>query len=113
MTDIRPQLTRLQCIQRTVAEYYQLLLPAMISDSKERKYAHPRQLSMYLCRKLVHCTLENIGSVHMRTHHAVHFAEVAVSERIDTEPAFAVTVAYLRGLCSERLASLELPLFSK
>lgn len=48
-------------IQRTVAEYYNLRLSEMLSQRRSRVIARPRQVAMYLCKRLTSRSLPEIG----------------------------------------------------
>lgn len=49
-------------IQKTVAEYYRLKLPELLSKKRSRNIARPRQLAMSLTRELTTMSLPEIGS---------------------------------------------------
>jgi chromosomal replication initiator protein len=48
-------------IQRVVAEHFNLKQADMRSKRRTRAIAHPRQIAMYLCRKLTESSLPDIG----------------------------------------------------
>ena len=54
--DITPEL-----IVETVAEHYNITPTEIFSSKKSRNIAYPRQISMYLCRKLTDVSLNDIG----------------------------------------------------
>ena len=58
---IAPRLT-VRRIQEAVADYYELPLRQMTDVSKMRSVARPRQVAMYLSRKLTGKSLPDIGS---------------------------------------------------
>ncbi len=48
-------------IQKTVADYYQISLPNLLSTSRSRSVARPRQLAMALAKELTEHSLPEIG----------------------------------------------------
>lgn len=46
-----------------VAEHYNIKPEDIISKKRSREIAFPRQIVMYLCRKLTDCSLQNIGKI--------------------------------------------------
>jgi chromosomal replication initiator protein len=49
-------------IQKTVAEYYRLKLPELLSKKRSRNIARPRQIAMCLTRELTSMSLPEIGA---------------------------------------------------
>ena len=58
---VHSQAITLSNIQKTVAEYYQISLPNLLSDSRSRSLARPRQLAMALAKELTDHSLPEIG----------------------------------------------------
>ncbi|MBN8827551.1 MAG: chromosomal replication initiator protein DnaA [Sphingobacteriia bacterium] len=50
-----------ELIQQKVADYYKLTVTNILSSSRERKLARPRQLAMFLCKKHTLASLLDIG----------------------------------------------------
>lgn len=48
-------------IQKTVAEYYNVEIAAMLSQRRTMEITYPRQVAMYLCKKMMDVSLKNIG----------------------------------------------------
>ena len=48
-------------IQRTVAEYFNLRLAEMLSERRARNIVRPRQIAMYLCKRMTSRSLPEIG----------------------------------------------------
>ena len=51
-------------IQKTVAEYYQIKMVDILSKTRTRVVARPRQISMALAKKLTSHSLPEIGDAH-------------------------------------------------
>ncbi len=48
-------------IQKAVAEYYNVDISAMLSQRRTMEITYPRQVAMYLCKKMMDVSLKNIG----------------------------------------------------
>jgi chromosomal replication initiator protein len=51
----------IETIQRVVCEYYGVRLSDLLSQKRSRNIAFPRQVGMYLARKLAHASFPTIG----------------------------------------------------
>lgn len=58
-------------ILRAVCKHYTISKENLISDSRERDVAFPRQVAMFLCRKLTSSSLPDIGRAFNRKHPTV------------------------------------------
>jgi chromosomal replication initiator protein len=77
-------------IQRKVAEHYTLRLSDMHSSRRSRNVARPRQIAMYLCKKLTPRSLPEIGrKFGGRDHTTVMHAIRKIEEMSDADIAFA------------------------
>ena len=77
-------------IQRKVAEHFSLRLQDMHSSRRSRNVARPRQVAMYLCKKLTPRSLPEIGrKFGGRDHTTVMHAVRKVDELIKDDIAFA------------------------
>ncbi len=72
-------------IQRAVAEFFDIRLTDMSSKRRPRSVALPRQIAMYLSRKLTHASLQEIADAFGKTHATVLHGSKAIQNRIDTE----------------------------
>jgi len=73
-------------IQRAVAEHFDLRLTDMSSKRRPRSVAQPRQVAMYLCRKLTRSSLPEIADAFGKTHATVLHACRTIHDRLDVEP---------------------------
>jgi len=48
-------------IQKLTSEYFNISISDLLSNKKSRDFSYPRQVSMYLCRKLTDLSFTNIG----------------------------------------------------
>ncbi len=60
----------LEQIQKYVADYYQLKVTDLKSRNNAKSVAMPRQVAMYLCKKLTHASLPEIGKHFGGKHHS-------------------------------------------
>jgi chromosomal replication initiator protein len=58
---LQDKLITIENIQKTVADYYKIRVNDLISDSRLRPIARPRQIAMALAKELTHCSLPEIG----------------------------------------------------
>ena len=72
-------------IQRAVAEHFDLRLTDMSSKRRPRSVAAPRQVAMYMCRRLTSASLPEIGNAFGKTHATVLHACHVIHDRLDVE----------------------------
>jgi chromosomal replication initiator protein len=72
-------------IQRMVADYFDLRLTDMSSKRRPRSVAAPRQVAMFLCRKLTPSSLPEIANSFGKTHATVVHACKTIQDRIQVE----------------------------
>jgi hypothetical protein len=72
-------------IQRMVADYFDLRLTDMSSKRRPRSVAAPRQVAMFLCRKLTRSSLPEIANSFGKTHATVMHACKTVQNRSSEE----------------------------
>jgi chromosomal replication initiator protein len=60
----------IETIQRFVSGYYQLKIGDLKSRNNSKSVAMPRQVAMYLCKTLTHCSLPEIGRSFGGKHHS-------------------------------------------
>ena len=59
-----------ESIQKLVANYYDLKVRDLKSKNNSQQIALPRQIAMYLCKKLTHCSYPIIGRRFGGKHHS-------------------------------------------
>lgn len=72
-------------IQRVVAEHFGLTMNDMSSKSRPRSVAEPRQIAMYLCRKLTRSSLPDIAKAFDKTHATVVHACKTIQDRMQVQ----------------------------
>ena len=60
----------IESIQRFVADYYQMRVGDLKSRNNSKSVAKPRQIAMFLCKKLTHASLPEIGRSFGGKHHS-------------------------------------------
>ncbi|MBN1556643.1 MAG: chromosomal replication initiator protein DnaA [Lentisphaerae bacterium] len=73
-------------IQRAVAEHFDVRIADMSSKRRPRAVAVPRQVAMFLCRRLTRGSLPEIAHAFDKTHATVLHAYNAINSRLDVEP---------------------------
>lgn len=101
--DENTQLISVDLIQKTVADHYGLLLADMTSRRRPARIAFPRQIAMYLSRKLTRLSLVEIGeSFGKRDHGTVIHACRKVKTEMDDDPEVAGAVEKLTAALERR-----------
>lgn len=90
-------------IQRTVAEHYDVRLSDMTSKRRPREVAAPRQLAMYLCRKMTRSSLPDIANAFRKTHATILHACKTVENRMDVDPELRDEVRNISTKLGKRL----------
>ena len=82
-------------ISRAVCEQFAIRMSELRSRRRTQNVAVPRQLAMYLCRRLTRASYPQIGELFGRDHSTVMHAADATERRRQTDAAFHLTVAAL------------------
>jgi chromosomal replication initiator protein len=69
-------------IQKAVAEHFDIRLADMSSKRRPRAVAMPRQVAMYLCRRLTRASLPDIAVAFSKTHATVLHAYKSIDDRM-------------------------------
>lgn len=85
-----------ELIQQIVAEHYNIRVEDIQGSKKPKNIAFPRQVSMYLCRKLLDISLPKIGeSFGGRDHTTVIYAISKIEKQLETDTALQKTIVQL------------------
>ena len=86
-------------IIEVVCRYFEIDREALLSKSREKRVAYPRQLAMYLMRELAHRSLVEIGTtLGGRDHSTVHHGWRKMERSLQVDPETKRDVATLREL---------------
>jgi chromosomal replication initiator protein len=89
-------------IQRKAAEFYKLDLRDFVSKQRSRRVARPRQIAMYLSRKLTERSLPEIGRrFGGRDHTTVLHACKTVEALCEVDPVFRQEVEFLKDVLNK------------
>lgn len=69
-------------IQSVVADFFNIKLSDIMSDGRQQSIAMPRQIAMFLCRKLTHSSYPHIGEAFDKTHATVLHACNTIQGRL-------------------------------
>lgn len=72
-------------IQKTVAEHFDIRFADMTSKQRPRSIAVPRQIAMYLCRRMTRSSLPDIATAFCKTHATVLHAYKTIDARMDVD----------------------------
>lgn len=85
-------------IQREVAAFFRISVAEMVSQHRARSVARPRQVAMYLAKKLTQKSLPDIGRRFGNRDHTTVIHAVRVIEALRLfDPQMAADVAELEG----------------
>jgi chromosomal replication initiator protein len=90
-------------IQRAVAEHFDVRLTDMSSKRRPRDVAVPRQVAMYLCRKMTRSSFPEIANAFSKTHATVLHACRVIDSRMDVDSELKDHV----GTISQKLGRLQ------
>lgn len=82
-------------IQRIVVDYFDLRMADMSSKKRTRMLAAPRQIAMFLCRKLTMLSLPEIAQSFGKTHATVVHACKTIQDRLQVESDLRDSVKHL------------------
>ena len=82
-------------IATAVCAHFSLRPVDLRSKRRSRNVAVPRQVAMYLCRRLLNASFPHIGELFTRDHSTVIHATTVTQRRIKEDPAFQATVERL------------------
>ncbi len=89
---VQKRLISIDNIQKTVADYYRIKVPDLLSKKRVRNFAQPRQIAMSLARELTTMSLPEIGESFGGKDHStvIHACKMIVKRRsfdnnIDTD----------------------------
>ena len=72
-------------IQKAVADYFDLRLTDMTSDTRTREIVEPRMIAMFLCHKLTSLSLPAIANSFKRTHATILHASKTIQARMQVD----------------------------
>ncbi len=76
---------RVEDIQKICAEYFRLPLEAIKGKRRTNSIVFPRQVSMYVCRRMTDCSLTEIGAKFGRDHTTVIYACDKIEQTITSD----------------------------
>ena len=82
-------------IARVVCDHFSLRPADLRSKRRTKNIAGPRQVSMYLCRRLMHASFPQIGELFGRDHSTVIHATTVTERRIKDNTAYQAVIEQL------------------
>jgi chromosomal replication initiator protein len=94
----KEELISIDVIQKVVSNFFNIKISDFKVKRKNKGYVFPRQVAMYLCRKLTNASLLEIGEKFGgKDHSTVLHSIKKVEEKISKETSFKETVENLQG----------------
>ena len=89
-------------IKDTVCRYFDIDREALLGKSREKRYAYPRQIAMYLMRELAHRSLVEIGAaLGGRDHSTVHHGWRKMERSLAIDPETKRDIGSLREMIDQ------------
>jgi chromosomal replication initiator protein len=89
----QPKKITIESIQKTVSQYYGLEVSELLSKKRNKQLVHPRQIAMYLCRRLTDASYPQIGEQFGgRDHTTVIHANEKVERDLQTDGELAAAI---------------------
>ena len=84
-------------IQEFIADYFKIKLEHLVSQKRNKQYAHPRQIAMYLAREIINESYPQISYAFGKKDHttALHAYE-KISREIEKDPDLRLTIERIR-----------------
>ena len=83
-------------IQKIVAEHFQVRVTDLKSKNRSRSFAVPRQIAMFLARKLTRASTTEIGRrFGGKDHSTVIHSTNKIESQLKTDPSLSVTIQTL------------------
>ena len=92
----------IELVQQVVAEHYSIRVEDIQGSKKPKNIAFPRQIAMYLCRKLLDVSLKDIGEgFGGRDHTTVLHANNKIQNEMEKDPSLEKTLLQLEKEITE------------
>jgi len=89
----RPKKITIESIQKVVSKYYGLEVADLLSKKRNKQLVYPRQIAMYLCRRLTDASFPQIGEQFGgRDHTTVIHANEKVERDMETDGELAAAI---------------------
>jgi chromosomal replication initiator protein len=82
-------------IQRAVCEHFKVALKELLGSKRTRNVTVPRQIAMYLARKLTTASFPAIGEAFHRDHSTILHAERVIERLRDSDPSLRTTIDHI------------------
>jgi chromosomal replication initiator protein len=89
------RIVTIELIQEVIARYYKVDIEQMKSRSKRRDIYLPRQVAMFLCRKLTNESLEATGKAFNKKHTSVIYSIANIERKVRDDSRLARQIEFL------------------
>ena len=95
----QPKKITIESIQNTVSKYYGVEKSELLSKKRNKHIVYPRQIAMYLCRRLTEASFPQIGEQFGgRDHTTVMHANEKIERNVESDGQLA---AEIKDLCEK------------
>jgi chromosomal replication initiator protein len=99
----KQEVVTFDAIQRAVADHYDVRLVDMTSKRRPHAIALPRQVAMYLCRRLTSASLPEIANAFSKTHATILHAYRAIERKVESDPSLRQSVTDISRKLGKRI----------
>jgi chromosomal replication initiator protein len=92
-----PQMVNLETILDEASRYYGLPVDRLIRGGRQKRVAHARAVTMFLCRSLTASSFPEIGTKFEKDHATVMYACRKIEALVESDPAVRREVAEIRS----------------
>lgn len=97
----KPKEITLELIKEVVASYYEISIEDIISSSRQQNIARPRQIAMYLSRKMTNLSWVKIANSFERDHATVMHGSEKIESMMDEDISFAKEIKKIKTIIKE------------
>lgn len=94
-------------IMKTVATHYGIKIEDILKKERTQTLVTPRQVAMFLSRKLTTKSLPDIADSFKKTHATVHHGAQAIQKRLDVEPDLRKAVEEITSKLGRKFSDLS------
>ncbi len=92
-----PQMVNLESILEEASRYYGLPVDRLIRGGRQKRVAHARAVTMYLCRSLTNSSFPEIGGKFEKDHATVMYACRKIEALVESDPTVRREVGEIRS----------------
>ncbi|MBN2693594.1 chromosomal replication initiator protein DnaA [bacterium] len=97
---INDQSISVEHIQKVVSKFYDITIPDLLSAKRQKNITTPRQVAIFLAKRLTEETLEKIGSIFQRDHSTIINSLKKIEQLMDSDIKVRKDIKVLESMLS-------------